>query len=455
MVIAIALLLTGAPFLAEPAADAQARERIERIDRAARLRERAADRSRDRAITDRTIADRSRDRAITDRALADRVIERAVLIPQDTDTIQDIRTIETEATHAGTDTLIVLSERGYPYRRGEVLALNISDRALDLARANGFTVARQRDLGYGNTLTVLRASQFDSPAAIIVKLQALDPDGLYTPNHVFAPSAPQHTEAETSAAIAGPRHLAKTSRRVGMIDGLPDIAHPLLGDMLDTVRNFTDAPDQVSQHGTAVALRMQHAQTLYAGNTDINLYAAGVLSGTDAQSAPADALAAAIAWQRSNKTEILNISLAGPPNDIIEAMIKAYQSDGGLVVAAVGNGGPLSGNIFPAAYPDVIGVTAVDTSGAVYPLATRGVHVDLAAQGVSLSLPGRSTPLSGTSFAAPVVSIWLLTVGRDATKRPMLYIDHGEPGRDDTFGWGETRRPPPVVLKASMNAPPF
>ena len=439
--IATAILLIGAPFVATPAADAQARDRIERIDRTIRLRERAADRARDR---------------VTDRAITDRVIERAVTEPEDTASDEEVRTVETEATADTTDTLIILSERGYPYRRGEVLALNISDRALDLARAKGLTVARQRDLGSGDTLTVLRGNQFDNPAGIIAEMQALDPNGLYTPNHVFAPSGSQHDVPETSPAIAAPPHPpALTPRRVGMIDGLPDTAHPLLDGRFETVRNFTDEPDQASQHGTAVALRMQHAQTLYARNIDINLYAAAVLSDTDSGSAPADALAAAIAWQHANQVEILNISLAGPPNEIIEAMIKTYQSGGGLVVAAVGNGGPLSGNIYPAAYPDVIGVTAVDRSGAIYPLATRGAHVDLAAQGVSLTISGFAAPLSGTSFAAPMVSIWMLTVDTDATKLPLLCIDHGENGRDDVFGWGEIRPAGPVILQTAMAAPPF
>jgi len=433
---AAAIMLIGAPFTAAPAADAQARDRIERIDRNIRLRERAPDRTRDR---------------VTDRANTDRVIERTVSDPEDPVTDENIRTTETEAAADNPDTLIILSERGYPYRRGEVLALNMSDRALDLARTNGLNVVRQRDLGSGNILTVLRGSQFDNPAQIISDMQALDPDGLYTPNHIFAPSGPPHAEPKPNSAKAGPRRPpALALRRVGMIDGLPDIAHPQLGGMLGAVRNFTNDPDQVSQHGTAVALRMQHAQPQFAPQLDVELYAAGVLSGTDAQWAPADALAAAIAWQQANKVEILNISLAGPPNDIIEAMIKAYQSEGGAIVAAVGNGGPLSGNIYPAAYADVIGVTAVDPSGAIYPLATRGDHVDFAAQGVSINLPGLDTPLSGTSFAAPAVSIWLLAVDRDAAKQPLHCIDHGEIGRDDVFGWGEIRPVQPIILQTAM-----
>jgi hypothetical protein len=103
---------------------------------------------------------------------------------------------------------------------------------------------------------------------------------------------------------------------------------------------------------------------------------------------------------------VVNISLAGPPNAVVERMVARHIAGGGDIVAAVGNGGPFSGMIYPAAYPGVVGVTATDASGRVYALASTGPHVDVAARGVDVpvaALSGRMT-VSGTSYAAPVIA---------------------------------------------------
>jgi len=322
-----------------------------------------------------------------------------------------------------------------------VLGLNMSAAALELARSAGVTIVRRRVLDAGNVITVLRGGKFDNPEKIIADLKTLDPSGIYTPNHVYGASSEPQTIAINlqDELMTGLPPSGTAIYRVGMIDGRPDRAHPMLAELLSQVRDFTSTIQPPSLHGTAVALRMRETQRGHAPGATLDLYAAGVLSGGKDQWAAADALAAAIAWQHHNDVAVLNISLAGPPNEIVEALIAAFQRDGGQVVAAVGNGGPLSVNIYPAAYADVIGVTAVDNQGQVYALATRGEHVDLAAPGVALNIAGLEThaALSGTSFAAPFVSVWLLTTDIDTSNLAAFSIDRGAAGRDDQYGWGE------------------
>ena len=78
-----------------------------------------------------------------------------------------------------------------------------------------------------------------------------------------------------------------------------------------------------------------------------------------------------------------------------------------MTVAAAGNNGPGAEPSYPAAYPGVIAVTAVDQNLNVYRRATQGAYVDLAAPGVNIwtaSLKGSGALKTGTSDAVPFVS---------------------------------------------------
>ena len=82
--------------------------------------------------------------------------------------------------------------------------------------------------------------------------------------------------------------------------------------------------------------------------------------------------------------QVMNLSLSGPPNEVLQKAIEAAQAKGIVVVAAAGNNGPGAEPSYPAAYPGVIAVTAVDQNLNVYRRATQGAYVDLAAPGVNI-----------------------------------------------------------------------
>lgn len=139
------------------------------------------------------------------------------------------------------------------------------------------------------------------------------------------------------------------------------------------------------------------------------LLVADLLTGTGTAWTGADSWAEGPAWLGGEGAAVINISLAGPPNAVVEVMAARSLADGARIVAAVGNGGPFSRLIYPAAYGGVIGVTATDAAGRVYALASTGAHVDASALGVDVriaTLTGHVTA-SGTSYAAPVVSAGL------------------------------------------------
>ena len=58
--------------------------------------------------------------------------------------------------------------------------------------------------------------------------------------------------------------------------------------------------------------------------------------------------------------QIVNMSLVGPQDDLVHERIAEMATKGVVFVAAAGNGGPDARAGYPAAYEQVIAVTAVD-----------------------------------------------------------------------------------------------
>lgn len=146
---------------------------------------------------------------------------------------------------------------------------------------------------------------------------------------------------------------------------------------------------------------------------------------------------------------VINLSLAGPANAVLEQTLAALETTQGVViVAAAGNGGPSAPPTYPAAYESVIAVTAVDKAGQPYRRAGRGPHVHLAAPGVEVwtaaSVEGARWK-TGTSFAAPyvtaAVALWQqaypdMSPAEIRTALGESAADLGTPGMDEVFGHG-------------------
>jgi subtilisin family serine protease len=118
-------------------------------------------------------------------------------------------------------------------------------------------------------------------------------------------------------------------------------------------------------------------------------------------------IAAAITWATDNGARIINMSLGGDVDTAVERTAVAYAiSHGVVVVAAMGNDGTANPG-FPAAYPDVVSVGAVDATDRRAAFSQTGPHIDVVAPGVNvLSTYWDDTyaSLQGTSMATPHVS---------------------------------------------------
>jgi subtilisin family serine protease len=163
-----------------------------------------------------------------------------------------------------------------------------------------------------------------------------------------------------------------------------------------------------------------------------------------------DSVAAGFGWLARQRVGVINVSLVGPRNALLERVVASLVSRGYLIVAAVGNDGPAAAPLYPAAYEGVLGVTAVDARHRVLLEACRGKHLDLAAPGADISGAASGAPESyatvrGTSFASPIVAGLLAKTlpTPDATTRARAVQtltaraeDLGPRGRDDIYGAG-------------------
>lgn len=271
-------------------------------------------------------------------------------------------------------------------------------------------------------------------------------------NHIYtAGTTIAATGAGTAprAALDFPEDTQAMPLRMGMIDSAVDLTHPSLALSRVNARSFvSEAAEKPDFHGTAIASIIVANTDGYMGlapNTD--LFAAAVFENDARQGEIASTLnlIKALDWLISSEVDVVNISLAGPPNRLLESALKRVAERNILVVAAAGNGGPGAEPMYPAAYSDVVAVTAVDSRGRVFRLANRGDYLDLAAPGVGLlhaRAGGGYTSSSGTSFAVPFAAtaaarLVRLHPGEDTMAR--LYAsaeDLGPRGRDEIYGYG-------------------
>jgi len=351
--------------------------------------------------------------------------------------------------------LIEADPAGNPIVRDEVLALAPSDAALAREKSAGFSVVRARDLeGLRLRLLILQPPPGTPVARALDELRRLDPAGTYDFDHIYMDSGDAiegagGTGPQGGTAPAAGSDGTRVSEKavLGLIDGGVDVGQPLLQGAL--IHQHGCAGAQVpSAHGTAVASLMIGRATQFAGAAPgALLYAADVYCGKPTGGA-VDAIAAAFAWMVHESVPVINVSLVGPANALLQQVVGQVLADGSLIVAAVGNDGPAASPLYPAAYPGVIGVTAVDSKRRVLFEAERGPQVMFAAPGADIEaarLPRGLALVRGTSFAAPLVAGLLarLLQRPDAESARLAVkvligraIHLGPSGRNSVYGYG-------------------
>ncbi len=347
-----------------------------------------------------------------------------------------------------------LDDSGFAFESGEILAFDVGPVELQLARDLGFEPIASRDLDSidGRVVRLTIPESFTSTKQALTALNEMLPAAPFDYNYVYQlPERPAGSGERGSVYDQIGEPQAGVGIRIGIIDTLVDTSHPSLLGQSITVADFAADGGRDTVHATAIAsiLTGDDREAGYRGLLPgSEVFAANVFS-IDELGRPTSnvyLMATALDWVASHDVGVINASIAGPPSDVLQAVLARLHSRGHLVVAAVGNEGPAAPPLYPSAYEDVAGVTAIDLDGQVYRRAGRGEHVDFAAPGVRVlaaEAGGSYGYFTGTSFATPVVSALIsqrLTTRAERSLDEVLTTqtvrDLGEPGRDTTFGFG-------------------
>lgn len=347
--------------------------------------------------------------------------------------------------------------RGELIRRRELVLLSPSEAALAAATALGLVKLREEawpELELREV--VLRVPAGLDTAEALDRLRAAQPGLQADFNHLYSRSG----EVTKAAAATVPAQRGPV--RVGLIDGGVDRRHAALRHAAGP--SFGCGGSAVaSEHGTAVASLLVGRDRGFAGAAvKAELFAADVYCDKP-DGGSAEEVVRALAWMARERVAVINLSLVGPQNRLLEQGVAALVKRGHLLVAAVGNDGPAAPPLFPASYAGVVGVTGVNPSRRVLPEAAQGAQVLLTAPGADVAVArsgGDYGIARGTSYAAPLVAGLLALELREpdpAAAAAVLErlaasaIDLGAPGRDPVYGRGlvaEDLRVVPEQLQA-------
>lgn len=316
--------------------------------------------------------------------------------------------------------------RGDPARRGELLVLDLDAAALPLVSQAGFgLLGTERIEELDLTITRLRTPLGLGLAEAERALKRVLPDAEIASDSLHFQSG----IAGSAQTGAPPGRRAPSGVAIGVIDGAPGKALPVAA-----VKGFAAGAPLASNHGSAVVSLLV--------STGAGPIRVADVYGSDKAGGNALAIARAIGWLVGEGSRVLTISLVGPRNPVLERAVAAARAKGVVIVAPVGNDGPAAPPAFPASYPGVLAVTAVDGKRRALIEAGRALHLDYAAPGADISgldAKGKRVALRGTSFAAPLVAArtaralaardWRATLDAEA-------LDLGAKGPDPVFGRG-------------------
>ncbi len=338
-------------------------------------------------------------------------------------------------------TPVAATEDAPAFEPGQLLVLWTSDEATNSGLATLLSRYQQRPrvrytLGNLGFTVVMLALPTDREAlALLAQLRAEQPDWVVDRNARSAPlqSTPASNSPTSASQEAAPRlyaqkmlgdagnvsALAIPSLRLGVIDSAVDSAlaqaAALNGSSITqrSVLGPTDKPAPATHGNAVLQLLVGKAQTNgFAGSAPaVLLYWASVMRETAGKpSTNTLSLVLALDWLLSQQVALVNMSLGGQGDAVLKAAINRLQSKNIAIIAAAGNNPSANAPpVYPAAYPGVWAITAVDAAGKLYAQAQRASYISLAAPGVELWVPSSAADdtgsyVSGTSYATALAT---------------------------------------------------
>lgn len=321
-------------------------------------------------------------------------------------------------------------------------------------RQYSITVKRRNSYpGLGMILSVLRIPAEYASADVVQQLTESFPEFSIDLNHRYQLLASQ------SSPVSDSKHWAYDTlqwasvirdcpvrNKLGIIDtGVATIAAIDQNRIHSQSMLSNGVKAATKDHGTAVA-------SLLLGSTDrqipgllptSTLYSAGIfrLRDDNYTDTTAELILKALNWMVEQQVAVINMSLGGPQNRVLEIAIQRLLEKGIILVSAAGTDAQGEA-LYPAAQPGVIAVTAIDANFKPLSKVTAGDYVDFTAPGVDLWLfnaKGKGRYLSGSSFASPIIAATYALLNLNPQTYDSLknnVRDLGKTGRDQLFGWG-------------------
>lgn len=292
--------------------------------------------------------------------------------------------------------------------------------------------------------TVIRSLQREA------SLIGAQPNYLYTLEQGAAAAAPTALDQYAFAKMRVPQAQALArgeNVRVAVIDTTIDMKHPVLAGVVAESFDAMGSTDKPHAHGTGIAGVIAAHGRLTGVAPSVKILGIAAFASLGSKGSSWNILTG-IEKAGTSGAQVVNMSFAGPSDPEMHAKIAALRQRGAVIIAAAGNAGPNAKPLYPAAFPEVIAVTATDAEDKIFAQANRGTHIAVAAPGVAIlsAAPEDSYRMqSGTSFAAAQVSgvvALLLERNRNldaaAIRRILMTSarDIGTPGHDDQFGSG-------------------
>jgi len=366
------------------------------------------------------------------------------------------------------------------FAQSEIVALDLADAQIAQLVSQGYRVLEQADL----SVTASRLVRLQVPTGTSLEdartaIAAVQGAAAADFNHFYRPGT---SRPDTSRPDTGPAcdelwckapNLIKwpvgestveqcpIDSDIGLIDTGINTDHEALKDSrIEVIRTAPEANARSgAQHGTAVAVLLVGSTKTRAQGLlrDARLIAVDAFHQAGANDERTDVftLVKSLDLLADRDVSIINLSLSGPANRLLETMVRTLRARGIHLVAASGNGGPGADPAYPAAYPGVIAVTAIDSGKRVYRRAGQGSHIDFSAPGVNVwtaaSIRGARTK-TGTSFATPFVTAVAATAidrtpgeppSYEALKAALAAVseDLGAEGHDPVYGHGLIQMP--------------
>lgn len=265
--------------------------------------------------------------------------------------------------------------------------------------------------------------------------------------------------------LTGAQKLASGEKiRIALVDTGIDDSHPeLSGAVTARFEAATGGPDG-REHGTAMAGALVARASLRGAAPRAELLAARAFGGDAKTSGTSFQILQSLDWAAGQGARVFNLSFAGPQDRLMGRELEGARARKIVSVAAMGNAGPNTPSLYPAAEPSVLAVTATDAADAVFPRANTGGHVAISAPGVDViaaAPSGQYAFSSGTSIAtAHVAGLVALMLERNpdldlaGVKRILAATaqDLGPKGFDATYGAGRANAEAAVARAAEEAA---